>query len=82
MVFQLVTRVDGISQKPTELTVAVVSSTFHDVGGNGHARTNHLVAQWREVSFTHTSRDAVNVQSQRMRLPPNAEFAEFPHADL
>jgi hypothetical protein len=73
---------DGVTQKATEVTIAGLPSPFDNVRWNRHRRPNHLHPQRCVIRLANARRHAVNVEGQRMRLSPNAKFAELPHAKL
>lgn len=81
MVLQLASRVDRIVEKATKLFLALLASSFHDVGRNGHGCSKNLIAEGAILTAANLGGGAMNVQYESVGLPPDMEFLEICHAE-
>ena len=79
VILEFCRRVGCVTQEPSELAPAILTASFHDIGGNGHRRADHLTSQRQVCGAADPAGNSVDSDRKLVRLPPDFEFSEIAH---
>lgn len=80
MILELGSGVESVSQEPSEITLAALTSTFDYVRRDRHGSANELTPERRIPRTLNRASIAMNVDRESVRLPPYFELPIIPHA--